>query len=898
MTPVGPVRPMKWLGQHDHGFAALRRAGRAAIMMPAMFALGDRLIGNADVATFAAFGSFSMLLLVDFGGPIRQRALALVSLAGLGAVFVCLGTLASRPAWLAAVAMGLVSLVVLFVGVVSSVLAGATTAMLLAMILPVSITAPPSAIPDRLAGWALAAAGALAAVTLLWPLPARDSLRSGAATACRALSDRLLADVAARQTLLAAVDAGTSAGALERCRRAALAADAAVAALRRGFLATPYRPTGLTTSARMVVRLVDELSWLDATVMRAAPLPTPVAAGAADSALGRSARAAKTAAAVVLEQSAAVLDGTVVEPSALRAARAGLRTSLQTLESVASVEVPDVEVPDVEIPVGGAPPGGAPPGGAPADDGVNAFVSALNPGFRAHELGFAVASVAANVELARAAEQRGWADRLLGRQPDGVASAAAAARERAAAHLERHSVWLHNSLRGAAGLSLAVLVANLTGVQHSFWVVLGTLSVLRSNALSTGQNVVRIVLGTVAGVVVGALVLALIGTNVTLLWVLLPIAVLMAGVAPAVVSFAAGQAAFTLTLVILYNIIQPAGWRVGLLRVEDIMIGCAISLVVGVLFWPRGAGAALNASLAQAYQASAAYLEATITYGLAHRDRGPGPAAETGPAAGNEPTAAPGLTAVTEPRNEAARSAAAARRLDDTFRTYLAERGTKPVPLAEVSSLVTSVVGLRLAGDAVLALWRRERGSGGQRSAARRELTAIGSRVQSWYDQLAAGLGASAPVPDPLARDDAAEARLVDAVRHDLRGRDGRVSATAVRVIWTADHVDAVRRLQTTLVAPARAAMARRSSTPLERLAPRGLAAGWSRQPGGGPGGGEARPGGPGGAGGAGGPGTPAELDESCRSGRPGRPGRSGRSDRSPAAGPSRNDARASSTRR
>jgi hypothetical protein len=205
-----------------------------------------------------------------------------------------------------------------------------------------------------------------------------------------------------------------------------------------------------------------------------------------------------------------------------------------------------------------------------------------------------------------------------------------------------------------------------------------------------------------------------------------------------------------------------------------------------------------------------------------------------------------------------------------------------------------------LAGDAVLALWRRERGSGGQRSAARRELTAIGSRVQSWYDQLAAGLAASAPVPDPLARDDAAEARLVDAVRHNLRGRDGRASATAVRVIWTADHVDAVRRLQTTLVAPARAAMARRSSTPLERLAPRGLAAGWSRQPGGG----EARPGGPGGAGGAGGPGTPAELDESCRSGRPGRPGRWGRwgrwgrSDRSPDAGPSRNDARASSTRR
>ena len=60
--------------------------------------------------------------------------------------------------------------------------------------------------------------------------------------------------------------------------------------------------------------------------------------------------------------------------------------------------------------------------------------------------------------------------------------------ERMTSYLEPHSVWLHNSLRGAAGLGLAVLAARLTGVQHAFWVVLGALSVLRSNALNTGQD--------------------------------------------------------------------------------------------------------------------------------------------------------------------------------------------------------------------------------------------------------------------------------------------------------------------------------------------------------------------------------------------------------------------------
>jgi hypothetical protein len=63
---------------------ALRRAGRAAIIMPALFAVGEKVIGNSAVATSAAFGSFALLLLVDFPGPVRDRlqALGLLALAG------------------------------------------------------------------------------------------------------------------------------------------------------------------------------------------------------------------------------------------------------------------------------------------------------------------------------------------------------------------------------------------------------------------------------------------------------------------------------------------------------------------------------------------------------------------------------------------------------------------------------------------------------------------------------------------------------------------------------------------------------------------------------------------------------------------------------------------------
>ena len=312
-------------------------------------------------------------------------------------------------------------------------------------------------------------------------------------------------------------------------------------------------------------------------------------------------------------------------------------------------------------------------------------MSSLDPSFRAQELSFVVGQIATNTEFAAAAARRSWVDRLLGRQPEGLQGTLASAQERAGAHVARDSLWLQNSLRGAVALGSAVLVADLSGVQHGFWVAFGTLSVLRSSALNTGQNILRALAGTAVGFLVGGVLVYLIGTNTTLLWVLLPIVVLFAGLAPAAFSFAAGQAAFTLTLLILFNLIAPAGWKIGVVRVEDVALGGAVSLAVGVLFWPRGAAAALGRSLARAYADSARYLAAAVAYGVGRCD-GSGP-----------PSTAAG--------QEAVEAAAAARRLDATFRGYLAERGAKPAPLAEITGLVTGVTGVRLAADAVLDLW-------------------------------------------------------------------------------------------------------------------------------------------------------------------------------------------------
>jgi hypothetical protein len=498
-----------------------------------------------------------------------------------------------------------------------------------------------------------------------------------------------------------------------------------------------------------MVRLVDELTWLCAILVdRSEYTGEPPACDPA-------AHTVRRAAAHVLDAACDLLTDLNGDTGPLRTRAESLRAALTGMEHSSTVRVPAEH-----------------PGGTSTAE-VYGFIATLDVSFRSQEVGFAVLQIADNVAMAATAWQRSWPERLLGREPGALAAPLASARERAVAHLRPDSVWLHNSLRGAAGLGIAVFLAGVTGVGHSFWVLLGTLSVLRSNALSTGQNAVRAVLGTVAGSVIGAALFHLIGHHGTALWFVLPVAILFAGIAPAAVSFAAGQAAFTVTLVVLFNVGHDPNWHIALLRIQDIALGCLVSVLVAVFFWPRGARAAVHKALADAYHDSAGYLGGAVDYALGHRH-----------------------PADPDPRSREA--AASARRLDDAFRSYLAERGAKPLSLACTTTLVTGVVGLRLAADAVVSLWQGEDLARVQALGADAHHAVLDSAalVTDWYHGFAASLGNRSPVPDvvPLRPEEAA--RLVESVRTELSDGQGRATPVAVRIIWTDDHVDAARRLQ------------------------------------------------------------------------------------------------------
>jgi uncharacterized membrane protein YccC len=616
------------------------RAVRATIVMPSLFALTYKVIGDLQMATFAAFGSFATLVLASFGGTRRDKAIAHLGLAVVGSVVLTIGTAVHSIPWLAVIVTIPVAFAIFFAGVAGPNAATGVTAALLAYVLPVASPGTIGDVPSRLAGWWLASVAGTAAVLLLSPRSQGDRLRAAAATLANALASHLQA-------------AGR--GEADQASR-----DATVEAkhkLMELFAATPYRPTGLATADQGLANITELLEWV--TSLTADALDGHVdlqRATAAD-------RELLGAAATVLADVALLLGGQ--DLSAEDVARDIGR--LEHAREASSERQHELS-------------------GDPAS-----VAAAAQHAVHAQAIAVATRSAAADALIATgradpetvAAERSSWYGTAEGgsqgpaRLTTGRFAGLAGAASVASRHATMRSVWFRSSLRGAIALAVAVAVADTLNVQHGFWVVLGTLSVLRTNAAATGATVLRALAGTVVGFAIGAALMLAIGSGHTALWIALPIAVLIAAYAPGTAPFAVGQAAFTITVIVLFNLLLPAGWRVGLVRVQDVLLGCGVSLVVGVLFWPRGASAVVGDDLADAFRAGAAYLTQAVDWSLGLRHEAPDTA----------------LMAV-----------AAGNRLDEALRLFLSEQGTKRASKHDLWSLVMATLRLRLTAHSLAGL--------------------------------------------------------------------------------------------------------------------------------------------------------------------------------------------------
>jgi uncharacterized membrane protein YccC len=541
---------------HDPGGTSLRRGLRAAVVVPLVVASARALGVEQSVAAFLVFGVMALLVFADFGGEVRSRVSAYLLAALAGAPLIVIGTLASATVWAAVAAAALVGFVLSGLGVLGGYFLNAQTALMLAFILSVSSVAMPDAISGRLVGWIAGGGVAVLAGWLLWPRSGHVALRGLAASVIRAVAATIATPGQGAQ--------------LERAAREQLAN------LKRGFVVAQRRPSGATRHDRALAELATELDRALVFATSAAAADSPAATGEAV-ALRAAVVHALRASAILLEGGSDTHD---IEP--LITARDAHRAALDRWAAL-------------QLSTGASP------------ETVLDGLAASHP---LRLMSMMALAIAQNAEVIVGVPTTGTAPELSRR---GV-------RNTLLEEFTPSSIWLRNSLRTALGVAVAVFVARSLALPFAFWVVLGTMSALRGNVSATGRSAALALGGTALGVLIAVPFVGLTGSVAWLWWAVLPVLVFLAAYTPAAVNFVVGQAAFSVLLVVLFNILAPTDWHIGLVRVEDAALGVAISALVGLLLWPRGAQGQLRSALADLYDAAATSLSFSFRRTLTNPD--------------------------------------------------------------------------------------------------------------------------------------------------------------------------------------------------------------------------------------------------------------------------------------
>jgi uncharacterized membrane protein YccC len=177
--------------------------------------------------------------------------------------------------------------------------------------------------------------------------------------------------------------------------------------------------------------------------------------------------------------------------------------------------------------------------------------------------------------------------------------------------LDPRSLWFREAVRYAVALTISVYIAKgVVSDAHSFWIPLGTYSVLRGSLSTTTRTVTSTLVGTLIGFVVSTAVVALAVHWPWLLWIVLPAALYLAA-SSGRYRAEVGAAGFTLVVVVLFSIVSPAGLSTGWIRLQDVALGATVSFVVAIVLWPR-LGAGPKRQIAEIVQRAATGLETSL----------------------------------------------------------------------------------------------------------------------------------------------------------------------------------------------------------------------------------------------------------------------------------------------
>ena len=281
--------------------------------------------------------------------------------------------------------------------------------------------------------------------------------------------------------------------------------------------------------------------------------------------------------------------------------------------------------------------------------------------------------------------------------------------------------------------------------------------------------------GTAVGLLIGAGIVIAAGTNEGVLWALLPVAVLVAAYAPQAISFATGQAGFT---VVVLDPLQhhPANRVDGRTRPNRGRCHrfCREPRGRRAVLAPRGGGAHATQSR--------------------HQLR---------PQRGLRGCRRPGAARRGGCHSRARqRARAAADRLDDAFRQYLGELSRDHAKLEDIATLLTGATRLRLAGYSLSTLGGLS-GASSLRESCIDVLEAEVRRLHSWYMALGEAVADGRPPPPADDADPEGRLRILRCARESGAREDEAGARLAVDLLLAAQHLDNLRRLEFQLVDPA-----------------------------------------------------------------------------------------------
>jgi uncharacterized membrane protein YccC len=168
-------------------------------------------------------------------------------------------------------------------------------------------------------------------------------------------------------------------------------------------------------------------------------------------------------------------------------------------------------------------------------------------------------------------------------------------------------------------LATARAIAGSLNLEHGFWVLLATLTIMRTSAADTRTTLQPTLVGTLAGAAVSGLLLIL--AHEPKVYVpLLPVAMVLAFAAGPLLGLAWGQAMITVLLTLVFAQLAPANWQLAQARVVDVALGAGIGILAGLLFWPRGGSGQLRRDVAAYLEDGSIAVEETVE-AMAGRDR-------------------------------------------------------------------------------------------------------------------------------------------------------------------------------------------------------------------------------------------------------------------------------------